>query len=201
MTLGGPAGNQGQGVDAAAVLVGYFGITDIYRDVLAVGGVVFTIIAGCFLGSALGDQQLASPAVLAGSTDVSVARRTVGIAVAVLSVCSIAAGTALLVRRGLANPMAAFLFADILWAVAMLILTPWRRPGPRFVRDTWLVPAIAAMALLTVVGVVFPCDYSVAGLFFLPQVATAAYCARHRQFCEPAHAAKRERLGIAARAV
>jgi hypothetical protein len=62
----------------------------------------------------------------------------------------------------------------------MVVLTPWREPGPRFVRDVWLVPGIAAMALLSVIGVVFPSDYSAAVLFFLPQLATAAWAVRTR---------------------
>jgi hypothetical protein len=97
--------------------------------------------------------------------------------------------------------MGPFLLADLLWAVGMLITTPWRHPGPRFVRDVWLAPAIAAMGLLTVVGMVFPSDYAAAGLFFLPQLATAAYAARNREFREAAHSVKRQRVGIAARAV
>jgi hypothetical protein len=44
--------------------------------------------------------------------------------------------------------MGPFLLADILWAVGMLTATPWRQPGPRFVRDVWLAPAIVAMGLV-----------------------------------------------------
>jgi hypothetical protein len=197
MTLGGPGG----GLDTAAVLVGYFGIAGTPHAVLAVGGVVFTIAAGYLLGNALGDQQRASSTVLAASTDISAARRTVGIAIAVLSICSIGAGAVLLVRPGSGNPMGAFLLADVLWAASMLITTPWRRPGPRFVRNVWLAPAIAAMGLLTVVGVVFPSDYAAAALFFLPQLATAAHAARNQEFREAAHTVDHGRLGIAVRAV
>jgi hypothetical protein len=197
MTLGGPAG----GVDTAAVLVGYFGLTGTPRAVLAVGGVVFTIGAGYMLGSALGDRQPASSPVLAAGADMSAARRIIGIAVTVLSICLIGAGAALLARPGRGNPMGAFLLADILWGVGMLITTPWRQPGPRFVRDVWLAPGIAAMGLLTVTGVLFPSDYAAAGLFFLPQLATAAYAARHQEFRQAAHVPRLERIGAAAGAV
>ena len=152
MTLGGPAG----GVDTAAVLVGYFGIAGISRGVLSVAGVAFTIAAGYLLGGALGDQQPASPAAFGAVTNISAARRVVGTAFAVLSICLIASGAALLVRPGHGNPMGPFLLADILWAVGMLIATPWRQPGPRFVRDVWLAPAIAAMGLLTLARYGFP---------------------------------------------
>jgi hypothetical protein len=197
MTLGGPAG----GVDTAAVFVGYFGIGRIPRAVLAVAGVVFTIAAGYWLGGALGDrQQVSSGAVNAGA-GISPARRTVGIAFAVLSTCLIGAGAALLARPGHGNPMGAFLLADVLWAVGMLTATPWRQPGPRFVRDMWLAPAIVAMGLLTVLGAVFPSDYAAAGLFFLPQLATAAFVARNHEFREADNVVKRQRLGFAARVV
>jgi hypothetical protein len=197
MTLGGPAG----GVDTAAVLVGYFGIAGILRGCLAVAGVAFTIGSGYLLGGALGDQQRMSPAVLDARHNVSVARRIVGLAFVVVSLCSIAGGAALLARSGRGNPMAAFLLANILWALGMLILTPWQQPGPRFVRDVWLAPAIAAMSVLTLVGVVFPSDYAAAGLFFLPQLATAAYAARNQEFRETIPAVTPERVGIPARAV
>lgn len=197
MTLGGPA----RGEDTAAVLVGYFGVAGTPRAVLAVAGVMFTIAAGYLLGSALGDQQPGFSPVLAAGTDISAARRIVGIAVAVLSVCLIGVGAAFLAHPGRRNPMGAFLLADVLWGVGMLITTPWRKPGPRFVRDVWLAPAIAAMGLLTVMGVLFPSDYAAAGLFFLPQLATAAHAARHQEFREAADDVTRGRLGIAARAV
>jgi hypothetical protein len=197
MTLAGPAA----GVDTAAVLVGYFGIAGKSRAMLAVGGVVFTIASGFLLGGALGDRHPASSAALAAGTGLSAPRRIVGIAFPTLSVCSIAAGAALLARPGRGNPMAAFLLADLLWAIGMLIVTPWWHPGPRFVRDVWLTPAIAAMALLTVVGIVFPSDYAAAGLFFLPQLATAAYAARKQEFSDVFQPAMRQRSGIPARAV
>jgi hypothetical protein len=197
MTLGGPAG----GVDTAAVLVGYFGIAEILRGVLSVTGIAFTIAAGYLLGGALGDQQAGWSGASDAVPSILASRRVVGTAFAVLSICLIATGAALLAWPGRGNPMGPFLLADILWAVGMLIATPWRQPGSRFVRDVWLVPAIAAMGLLTLVGAVFPSDYAAAGLFFLPQLATAAYAARNHQFSEAAHAPKHERLGIAARAV
>jgi hypothetical protein len=78
--------------------------------------------------------------------------------------------------------MGPFLLADILWGMGLLLLTPWQRSGPRFVRDTWLVPAIVAMVVLTVIGVLFPSDYRAAGLFFLLQLATATFAARHAVF-------------------
>jgi hypothetical protein len=194
MTLGGPAG----GVDTAAVLVGYFGIAGILRGVLSVAGVAFTIAAGYFLGGALGDQQPVSSAAFDAVPGISATRRVVGTAFAVLSICLIATGAALLARPGHGNPMGPFLLADILWAVGMVIATPWRQPGPRFVRDVWLAPAIAAMGLLTIVGAVFPSDYAAAGLFFLPQLQRRP-AARNREFSE---ALTRERRGgIAAHAV
>ena len=178
MTLGGPAG----GVDTAAVLVGYFGIAGTLRGVLSVAGIAFTIAAGYLLGGALGDRQPVSSAAFDAVPSISATRRVVGTAFVVLSICLIATGAALLARPGRGNPMGPFLLADILWAVGMLTATPWRQPGPRFVRDVWLAPAIAAMGLLTLVGAVFPSDYSAAGLFFLPQLATAAYAARNQEF-------------------
>jgi hypothetical protein len=192
MTLGGPGG----GVDTAAVLVGYFDITATTRACLAIAGVAFTIGAGYFVGGALGDRESISSALLRAHGDVSPARRIAGIAFLVLSVCSIVAGAILLVRRG--NPMAAFLLANILWAVGMSIATPWRRPGPRFVRDVWLTPAITAMGILTIVGVMFPSDYAAAGLFFLPQLATAAHAARHAEFREAASSITPQGVEIAA---
>ena len=197
MTLGGPAG----GVDTAAVLVGYFGIAGILRGCLAVTGVAFTIGSGYLLGGALGDQQRMSPAVLDAGYSVSLRRRIAGLTFVVVSLCSIAGGATLLARPGGGNPMAAFLLADILWAVGMLILTPWYQPGPRFVRDAWLAPAIAAMSLLTLVGVVFPSDYTAAGLFFIPQLATAAHAARSQEFHDVALAIAPERVSISSRAV
>ena len=68
----------------------------------------------------------------------------------------------------------------------MLTMTPWRQRGPRFVRDVWLAPAMAAMALLTLVGVAFPSDYAASGLFFLSQLATAAFTMRNREFRDAA---------------
>jgi hypothetical protein len=119
----------------------------------------------------------------------------------VLSIGSIGAGVALFARAGRGNPMGPFLLADILWGAGLLIMTPWQRPGPRFVRDVWLAPAIAAMGVLTVIGAVFPSDYIAAGLFFLPQLATAAYAARNHEFREADQAAGREHVGIVAPAV
>jgi hypothetical protein len=87
--------------------------------------------------------------------------------------------------------MGLFLLADILWGVGLLIMTPWQRPGPQFVRDMWLASAIAAMGALTVIGVLFLSDYVAAGLFFLSQLATAAYAARDQEFREVDHAAGR----------
>jgi hypothetical protein len=197
MTLGGPAG----GVDTAAVLVDYFGVSGIPRALLAVGGAVFMLAAGFVLGPALGDQQPASVAVNAATTDIGAARRIVGLAVAGVSLCLIGVGAALLARAGHGNPMGALLMADVFWAVGLVIATPWRRPGPRFVRDVWLAPAIAAMALLTVVGVVAPSDYAAAALFFLPQLATAAFAARQYEFRGAAPAVAGGRLGIAVRLV
>jgi hypothetical protein len=197
MTLGGPAG----GVDTAAVFVGYFGIAGIPRAVLAVSGIVFTIAAGYWLGDALGDRQPVPSASINASGGISAARRIVGIAFAVLSTCLIGGGVVLLARPGRGNPMGLFLLADVLWAVGMLTATPWRQPGPRFVRDIWLAPAIMAMGLLTVLGAVFPSDYAAAGLFFLPQLATAAFVARGHEFREAANADKRHELVIAARVV
>ena len=197
MTLGGPAA----GVDTAAVLVGYFGIGGLARGVLSVAGVAFTIATGFLLGAGLGDPRPMSFAAFDAVTSISAKRRVVGTTFAILSICLIAVGGALLARPGRGNAMGPFLLADILWAVGMLTATPWRQPGPRFVRDVWLAPAIAAMSLLTLVGTVFPSDYAAAGLFFLPQLATAAYAARNRAFTETAHPMKREGLGIAARAV
>jgi len=197
MTLGGPA----NGVDTAAVLVGYFGIAGIPRAVLSVAGVGFTIAAGYLLSGALGDQQPVSSAAFNAVPRISSTRRVAGTAFAVLSIGLIAAGALLLSRPGRGNPMGLFLLADILWAVGMLIATPWWQPGPRFVRDVWLAPAVAAMGLLTLVGAVFPSDYAAAGLFFLPQLATAAYAARNHEFSEPTQAVNHHELGITAPAV
>lgn len=189
------------GVDTATVLVGYFGVAGTLRGVLSVAGIAFTIASGYLLGGALGDRHPVSSAEFDAVPGISATRRVVGTAFVVLSICLIVTGTALLARPGRGNPMGPFLLADILWAVGMLTATPWRQPGPRFVRDVWLAPAIAAMGLLTLVGAVFPSDYAAAGLFFLPQLATAAYAARKQEFTEAAHAEKHEPLGIAARAV
>jgi len=175
MTLGGPAG----GVDMAAVLVDYFGLAGIPRTMVAVGGVVFLIASGFWLGRALGVPSTSSP-VSGPGRDMSLARRGAGITFVVVSVCLIAAGAVIRMRPEPGNPMGAFLLADVLWAAGMVVLTPWRQPGPQFVRDMWLLPGIAAMALLTVIGVVFPSDYSAAAMFFLPQLATAAWAARTR---------------------
>ena len=197
MTLGGPAG----GVDTAAVLVGYFGIAGILRGVLSVVGISVTIAAGYWIGGALGDQHSVSPSAFDGAASISATRRIASTALAILSICLIATGAAFLARPGHGNPMGPFLLADILWAVGMLTATPWRQPGPRFVRDVWLAPAVAAMGLLTLVGAVFPSDYAAAGFFFLPQLATAAYAARNQEFSEAPHVENHQRLGIAARAV
>lgn len=201
MTLAGPAGLKGTGVDTAGVLVGYFGIGQLPRIALALAGVFFVLAAGYLLGGALGDTQPLSSGELAPVADVSGARRAVGVTLVVLSISLIGVGAALLVRVGRGNPMGPFLLADILWGVGLLIMTPWQRPGPQFVRDVWLAPAIAAMGVLTIIGVLFPSDYTAAGLFFLPQLATAAYAARNQEFREVDHAAGRAHLGIAARAV
>ena len=92
------------------------------------------------------------------------------------------------------------MLADILWAVGLLAATPWRQLGPRFVRDVWLAPAIAAIGLLTLVGAVFPSDYAAAGLFFLTPLAMAAYAAHNQEFSEATRAESHQRLAIAARA-
>jgi hypothetical protein len=197
MALGGP----GHGVDTAAVLVDYFGIAAAPRGVLAVAGAAFTIAAGYLLAGALGDQQPVPSVALDAVASISATRRVLGNAFMVLSICSIAAGAAILARPGRGNPMGPFLLADLLWALGMLTATPWRQPGPRFVRDVWLAPAIAAMGLLTVVGAVFPSDYSAAGLFFLPQLVTAAYAARNQEFSAADHAVIRQEAGVAAPAV
>jgi hypothetical protein len=195
MTLGGPGG----GVDTAAVLVGYFNISPILRACLAVFGVAFTIGAGYFVVGALGEPQ--SVSVLDTHSDVSAARRVVGISFLASSLCLIVGGAVLLIFVHRGNSMAAFLLANILWGVGMLIATPWRRPGPRVVRDFWLVPATAAMGVLTIVGVMFPSDYAAAGLFFLPQLATAAHAVRHGEFRESAYASNAQRAEIATSAV
>jgi hypothetical protein len=181
MTLAGPAGLNGTGVDAAGVLVGYFRIGQMPRIALALGGVVSVLAAGYVLGGALGDKEPWVPGVQRVA-DISGARRGVGVTLVVLSIISIGVGAALLIRVGRANPMGLFLLADILWGVGLLIMTPWQRPGPQFVRDVWLAPAIAAMGVLTVIGMLFPSDYAAAGLFFLPQLATAAYVTRNQEF-------------------
>jgi hypothetical protein len=131
MTLGGP----GHGVDTVVVLIDYFGISAIPRGVLSVAGAAFTIAAGYFLGGALGSQQPAPFPARAAVTNMSATRRVLGSAFVILSICSIVVGAALLARPGRGNPMGPFLLADILWAVGMLTATPWRQPGPRFVRD------------------------------------------------------------------
>jgi hypothetical protein len=178
MTLAGPAGVEGNGVDTAAVLVGYFKIGWIARVTLAFIGVVIVLGVGFALGNALGDHQRSSGE-FAGVGGLSSPRRTVGVALILFSIASVGVGAVLLIRGGQGNPMGPFFLADALWGGGWLVLTPWRRPGPRFVRDVWLVPAIAAMAVLTLVGILFPSDYTVAALFFLPQLATAAYAARN----------------------
>jgi hypothetical protein len=178
MTLGGPA----VGVDTAAVLVGYFGITRTPRALLALCGTFALLGAGYVFGSALGDRRVSSSAAPADLRPTSAMRRTAGIACAILSICSIAAGAFLLFHAGKRNPVGFLLLADILWGAAMLTLTPWQQPGPRFVRDLWLAPAVVAMGVLTIVGLLFPSDYSAATLFFLPQLATAAYAARNHEF-------------------
>jgi hypothetical protein len=197
MTLGGPA----RGVDTAAVLVEYFGIAGMPRVALAVGGVVFLLMAGSCLGAALGDSQPAKPAGLPAVAEISAVRRTIADALAAVSVGLIALGGGWLMRHGHGNPMGPFLLADILWGAGMLIKAPWQRPGPRFVWDVWLAPAIAAMGLLTLLGIVWPSDYTAAGLFFLPQLATAAYAARHRIFHAATPAVERPALDITPRAV
>jgi hypothetical protein len=127
MTLAGPAGVNGTGLDTAGVLIGYFGIGQMPRVALALAGVVFVLAAGFLLSGALGDTQPLSPGELARVTAVSGARRAVGITLVVLSISSIAVGAAHLVRVGRRNPMGFFLLADILWGVGLVIMTPWQR--------------------------------------------------------------------------
>jgi hypothetical protein len=50
------------------------------------------------------------------------------------------------------------------------------------VRDEWIIPAAVAMTALTIVGIVYPSDYVEALLFFMPQLAIAAFVARRRTF-------------------
>jgi hypothetical protein len=67
-------------------------------------------------------------------------------------------------------------------AAGLTIRTRWADPGPRFVRNRWIVPATLAMAVLTLIGIAFPGDYSAAFLFFMPQLAIASHAARSRTF-------------------
>jgi hypothetical protein len=52
MTLAGPAGQNGTGVDTAEVLVGYLGIGHVARAALGLGGVTLLLGAGFVLGRA-----------------------------------------------------------------------------------------------------------------------------------------------------
>jgi hypothetical protein len=161
-------------------VVGYFGIVGVPRALLSLTGLLIIIASGYWLGRALGDARPLSQD--ASAAPLSKARRAIGVGFVVSSVILISLGALLLTRPGRGNPMGPFLLADILWGAGMLVMTPWLRPGPRFVRDVWLVPAALAMGVLTIVGVVFPSDYSAALLFFLPQLATAAFASRNLSY-------------------
>lgn len=176
MTLAGPGG----GVDTAAVLVGYFHFGGAIRTALAVAGIVYLCAVGWLLDRALGDGWPVTATTSMDVPDRSRFRQSAANTLTIISIGLIAAGAVQMLRAAGGNPMAAFLLANLTWAAGMLVRVPWRRPGPQLVWKSWLAPGLAAMSVLTIVGVLWSSDYAASGLFFLPQLATAAYAARDR---------------------
>jgi hypothetical protein len=174
MLLAAPASARGNGVDSAAVVIGYFGITNAPRIVLVIVGTLVAIASGFWLAPVLRPSD--EPAVI-GVTPPPLWRRALAAAFLFSATAVLALGALKMSRRPSTSSPAPFLLAFMLSAIGLALRTRWSAPRSRFVRDQWILPALIASVCLMIFGLLVPSDYSIAPVMLLPQLLVAAFAA------------------------
>lgn len=178
MLAAAPVRVRGDGADFAAVIGGYFQAPLAVRSIVAVSGVAVFVASGLWLGRLLVDPAVKpgrAPSLGARLSAVPLWRRLFAVAVGILSICAAVMSGALLFRSDLRGMGLLALSAFWGWPIFFTLLVPWRRPGPAAVWRHWIIPGLCMAFALTVVGLVFPSDYTTFGFLLLASLPAAAW--------------------------